>query len=56
MTDRALYEERVKAWRAGMGRMDQQRAKLEKIQRMRLTLEKLGLTERRLQGKACNPV
>jgi hypothetical protein len=55
MTDRALDEEMVKALRAGMRRPDQQRAKLEKIQRMRLALEKLGLIERRLQDKVCDP-
>ena len=47
MSDRVLTEEMVKALRAGMGRLDQQRAKLEKIQRLRQALEELSATGRR---------
>jgi len=55
MSDKALNEQTVKALRAGMGRKDQQRAKLEKVQKMRRTLEELSLTGRRRPAKACDP-
>jgi len=52
MRDKALNEQAVKALRAGMGRKDQQQAKLEKVQKMRQTLEDLGLAGRRRPAKA----
>jgi hypothetical protein len=52
MSDRILTQEIVETYRAGLGRMDQQRTKLEKIQRMRQTIEKLSLTERHSQVEA----
>ena len=52
MSDKALNEEMVAALRAGMGRLDQQRAKLEKIQRMRQALEELGFAGRQRPGEA----
>ena len=55
MSDRVLTEEMVKALRAGMGRLDEQRAKLEKIQRMRQTFEELGMTGRKRPPKAFDP-
>ena len=55
MSDRVLTEEMVKALRAGMGRLDEQRAKLEKIQRMRHAFEKLGMTGRKRPPKAYDP-
>ena len=55
MSDRVLTEEMVKALRAGMGRLDEQRAKLEKIQRLRQALEKLGMAGRHRPVEACDP-
>jgi hypothetical protein len=55
MSDRILTEEMVKAFRAGMGRLDEQRAKLEKIQRMRQALEKLDMAGRQRPAEACDP-
>jgi hypothetical protein len=52
MSDKALNEEMVAALRAGMGRLDQQRAKLEKIQRMRQALEELGFAGRQRPAEA----
>jgi hypothetical protein len=52
MGDKALTEEMVAALRAGMGRLDQQRAKLEKIQRMRQALDELGLAGRQSVAEA----
>jgi hypothetical protein len=54
MSDKALNEQTVKALRAGMGRKDQQRAKLEKVQKIRQALEELSLARRRL-AEACDP-
>jgi hypothetical protein len=52
MSDKALNEEMVVTLRAGMGRLDQQRAKLEKIQRMRQALEELGFSGRQRPAEA----
>ena len=52
MSDRVLTVERVKALRAGMGRLNQQRAKLEKIQRMRRALRELGIAARQRPAEA----
>jgi len=54
MSDRVLTVERVKALRAGMGRLSQQRAKLEKIQRMRQALQELGIAARQRPAEACD--
>jgi len=54
MDDRMLTEEMVEALRAGLGRMGAQRAKLEKVQRLRQTLERLSLAERWLQADGCD--
>lgn len=50
-----MTEEMVKTFRAGLGRRDEQRAKLEKIQRMRQALEKLGMAGRKRPAKAYDP-
>ncbi len=55
MSDKALNEQTVKALRAGMERKDQQRAKLEKVQKIRQALEELSLARRR-PAEACDPV
>ena len=52
MSDKALKEEMGAAMRAGLGRLDQKRAKLEKIQRMRQALEELGFAGRKRPAKA----
>jgi hypothetical protein len=52
MSGKALTEETVAALRAGIGRLDQQRAKLEKIQRMRQALEELGFAGRQCVAEA----
>ena len=54
MTDRVVTVERVKAMRAGMTRLSQQRAKLEKIQRMRRALRELGVAARQRPAEACD--
>lgn len=54
MSDKALNEQTVKTLRAGMGRKVQQRAKLEKVQKMRQALEELSLAGRRRPAEACN--
>ena len=54
MSDRVLTVERVKALRAGMGRLSQQRAKLEQIQRMRQALRELGIAARPRPAEACD--
>jgi len=54
MDDKMLTEEMVQAFRAGLGRVDAQRAKLEKVQRLRQRLEQLGLTERWLPTDGCD--
>lgn len=43
---RTLTEEMLEAFRAGLGRKRALRAKLEKVQRLRQSLERLTLTER----------
>lgn len=55
MSDRAINEQTVKALRAGMGRKDQQRVKLEKVQKMRQALEELSLAGRRRPAEASDP-
>ena len=55
MGEGVLTEEKVKALRAGIGRLDEQRAKLEKIQRMRQSLEKLGMAGRHRPAETCDP-
>jgi hypothetical protein len=55
MSDRILTDEMVQALRAGMGRLDEQRVKLEKIQRMRQALEKLDVAGRHRPRETCDP-
>lgn len=54
MDDKMLTEEMVEAFRAGLGRVDTERAKLEKVQRLRQRLERLGWTERWLPTDGCD--
>ena len=55
MGKRALNGDMVKALRAGLGRPAQQRAKLEKVQKLRRALDELSLASRRRPAKACEP-
>jgi len=50
--DRLLTQEILETLRADRGQWGQQRDKLEKMQKMRQAIQRLGLSERRLDAEA----
>jgi len=56
MSDSIVKREMLEAFRADWGRLRHQRAKLEKLQKMRQTLERLGLAGKHLELEECDAV
>jgi hypothetical protein len=54
MSDSIVKREMLEAFRSDWGRLRHQRAKLEKMQKMRQTLERLGLTGKYPELEECD--